>query len=86
MYIADMLSGAYLHEQIPSHRVECELHQENRVYKEISETDPAKYVRLGENRLTNFRKVLKDDTPKELTKVIHKIWMDRTQAGHTTLY
>ena len=75
MYITDMLSRAYLHEQIPTHRADYEivqLHQENRLYKEIEENDPAKHVRLSDNGLTTLREVtLKDDTLKELTKVIH---------------
>ena len=54
MYIADMLSRAYLHEQTAANKTEYQifqLHQESRLYKEIEEIDPAMHVLLSENGL-----------------------------------
>ena len=57
-----------------------QLLQENRLYKEVEETEPAKYVRLSENGLDNLREAtLKDDTLKELIKAIHNGWPELKQ-------
>ena len=47
MYIADMLSCAYLQEQTPTFKTEYQifqLQQEVQLYKEIEEVDPALHV------------------------------------------
>ena len=74
MYIADMLSRAYLQVQSPARKTDhqiFQLNQEAKLYKEIEEIDPAKHVRLSENGLASLRKAtLKDETLSKLTKVI----------------
>ena len=58
MYIADMLSQAYLKEttsKITSEHQIFNLSQENKLYKEIQDTDPAKHVRVREGGLVKIR-------------------------------
>ena len=75
MYVADMLSRAYLHEQ-PSREEDYQLvqmSQEAQVYKEIEEIDPAKHVRLSAQGLENIREATsQDDTLNELAKTIQQ--------------
>ena len=74
MYIADMLSWAYLHEKPSTSKTDYQLFQlsqEAQMYKEIEEIDPAKHVRLSLQGLANLREAtIKDDTMSELAKVI----------------
>ena len=59
MYIADMLSWAYLHEKPSTSKTDYQLFQlsqEAQVYKEIEEIDPAKHVQLSLQGLANLRK------------------------------
>ena len=83
MYIADMLSHAYLHDQAPISNGDYQifqLKQDTQLYKEIEEIDPAKHVRLSEDGLATIRKAtLQDDTLTELTKVIYQGWPDLKQ-------
>jgi len=83
MYIADMLSRAYLQEQTPNNKTEYQifqLRQEARLYKEIEEIDPALHVRLSENGLARLREATaKDSTLSELDTVIHQGWPDLKQ-------
>lgn len=80
MHIADMLSRAYLQEQALENKTEYQifqLQQEERLYKEIEEVDPALHVRLSENGLAKLREATtKDDTLSELTKLIQHGWPD----------
>ena len=82
MYVADMLSRAYLHEQ-PSREEDYQLFQmsqEAQVYKEIEEIDPAKHVRLSAQGLENIREATsQDDTLNELAKTIQQGWPDLKQ-------
>ena len=82
MYVADMLSQAYLHEQ-PSREEDHQLFQmsqEAQVYKEIKEIDPAKHVRLSAQGLENIREATsQDDTLNELAKIIQQGWPDLKQ-------
>jgi len=83
MYIADMLSRAYLHEQTPTSKGEFQifqLQQEAQLYKENEEINPAKHVRFSEDGLATIRETtLQDDTLTELTKVIQQGWPDLKQ-------
>lgn len=83
MYIADMLSRAYLHEKPSTSKTDYQLFQlsqEAQVYKEIEEIDPAKHVRLSLQGLANLREAtIKDDTMSELAKVIRQGWPDLKQ-------
>ena len=78
MYIADMLSRAYIHEQIPLRSGDYQsfqMHQENRLFKEIEDIEPAKHVRLSEKGLDTIREAShNDDTFTKLVKVIHQGW------------
>ena len=83
MYVADMLSRAYLHEEPSTSNTDYQLFQlsqEAQVYKEIEEIDPAKHVRLSVQGLANLREATsQDDTLTELTKVIRQGWPDLKQ-------
>ena len=83
MYIADMLSRAYLHEKPSTSKTDYQLFQlsqEAQVYKEIEEIDPAKHVLLSLQGLANLREAtIKDDTMSELAKVIRQGWPDLKQ-------
>ena len=78
MYIADMLSWAYLQEQAPtsvSNYQIFQLHQEARLYKEIEDIDAAMHVRLSERGLARLREAtVEDNTLRELTKVTRQGW------------
>ena len=74
MFIADMLSRAYLHEEPFKNKRNYRMFQlteEAQVYKEIEEIDPAKHVRLSAKGIANLRKAtVQDDILSELAKVI----------------
>ena len=72
MYVADMLSRAYLHEEHSTSKSDYQLFQlSQEVYKEIEETDPAKHVHLSVQGLANLREATRqDDTLSELSKII----------------
>ena len=79
MYVADMLSRAFLQEP-PSREKDYQLFQmsqEMRVYKEIEEIDPAKHARLSAQGLETIREAtIQDDTLKELATTIQQGWPD----------
>ena len=83
MHIADMLSQAYIHDQnlLPSGDYQIfQVLQENRLFKEIEDIDPAKHVRLSEKGLTELREATRNDnTLKDLAKVIHRGWPELKQ-------
>ena len=83
MHIADMLSRAYILDQnpIPSGDYQIfQVLQENRLFKEIEDIDPAKHVRLSEKGLTELREATRNDnTLKDLAKVIHRGWPELKQ-------
>ena len=83
MFIADMLSGAYLHEEPSKNKRDYQMFQlteEAQVYKEIEEIDPAKHVRLSAKGIVDLRKAtIQDDTLSELAKVIRHGWPDLKQ-------
>jgi len=76
MYIADMLSRAYLQVQSSAHKTDYQifqLNQEVKLYKEIEEVNPTKHVQLSENGLASLREAtLKDETLGTLATVIHQ--------------
>ena len=78
MYIVDMLSQAYIHDQTPLPNGEYQIfqmHQENRLFKEIENIEPAKHVRLSEKGLETIREASRNDTTlMELAQVIHQGW------------
>jgi len=58
MHIVDMLSHAYLQDQTPINKTKYQifqLQQEDRLYKDIEELDPALHVRLSENGLAKLQ-------------------------------
>ena len=83
MHIADMLSWAYIHDQnaLPSGDYQIfQVLQENRLFKEIEDIDPAKHVRLSEKGLTELREATRNDnTLKDLAKAIHRGWPELKQ-------
>ena len=83
MFIADMLSRAYLHEEPSKNKRDYQMFQlteEAQVYKEIEEIDPAKHVRLSAKGIVDLRKAtIQDDTLSELAKVIRHGWPDLKQ-------
>ena len=83
MYIADMLSHAYLHEEPSTSKGDYQLFQlsqEAQVYKEIEEIDPAKHVWLSVQGLENLREAtIHDDTLNELARIIRQGWPDLKQ-------
>ena len=59
MFIADMLSRAYLHEEPFKKKGDYQMFQlteEAQVYKEIEEIDPAKHVRLSAKGIADLQK------------------------------
>ena len=80
MYIADMLSRAYIHEEPSTRKGDYQmfqLTQEAQVYKEIEEIDPAKHVRLSVKGLTILREAtIQDNTLSELTRIVRQGWPD----------
>ena len=51
------------------------MHQENRLFKEIEDIEPAKHVRLSEKGLETIREASRNDaTLMELAQVIHQGW------------
>ena len=78
MYIADMLSRAYLNEQVPkadSDYAIFQLQQEAQLYKEIEQINPAEHVRLSEKGLAEIKVATQQDASlQELSTVILTGW------------
>ena len=88
MYIADMLSQAYLKEtasKITSEYQIFNLSQENKLYKEIQDIDPAEHVRVSEGGLVKIRAATEQDAMlQELAATIHQGWPEsKTDAPLT---
>ena len=67
MYITDMLSCAYLQVQSSAHKTDYQIFQLNQEAKLYKEVNPAKHVRLSENRLASVR-----EARMKLSTVIHQ--------------
>ena len=78
MYIVDMFSQAYIHDHTQLSRKDYQnfqVHQENRLFKEIEDIELTKHVRLSEKGLSTLREATRNDnTFTELAKVIHQGW------------
>ena len=78
MYIADMLSRAYLNEQVPNAANEYEIFyrkEEVQLYKEIEQINPAEHVRLSEKGVAEIKAATQQDASlQELSLIIHKGW------------
>ena len=83
MYIADMLSRAYLKETTSKSTSDYQifnLKQEAKLYKEIQDIDPAEHVRVSERGLAKIRAATqKDPTLQEVAKTIHQGWPESKQ-------
>jgi len=83
VFIEDMLSRAYLHEQSSAYKTDYQifrLQQQSKLYKEIEELDPASHVRISENGLASLKEeTIKDDSLSELKRIIHQGWLDLKQ-------
>ena len=84
MYIADMLSCAFLKDQASSNSLSeyqiFQLKQETQLYREIEEIDPANYVRLSEKGLAAIKVATQQDaTLQELSATIQQGWPDEKQ-------
>lgn len=75
MYIANMLSLAYLNERLPNADSDYEIFQlkaESQLYKEIKLINPAEHVRLIEKGLAKIKAATHQDASlQELSIVIH---------------
>ena len=80
MFIADMLSHAYLHEKGNlniSDLLIFSLRHETRLYKKIEEIDPAQHVRLSKKGLDSLKTATaKDETLQQLASTIFHGWPD----------
>ena len=83
MFIADMLSRAYLQEEPFKNKRDYQMFQlteEAQVYKEIEKIDLAKHVRLSAKGIADPRKAtIQDDTLSKLAKVIRHGWLNLKQ-------
>ena len=88
MYKAEMLSRAYLKEtasKITSEYQIFNLSQENKLYKEIQDIDPAEHVRVSEGGLVKIRAATEQDAMlQELAATIRQGWPEsKTDAPLT---
>ena len=80
MYIADMLSRAYLQEKCNASTSDFQifsLRQEIKLYKDIEEIDPAQHVRLSKKGLDSLKAATaQDEILQQLTSTILRGWPD----------
>jgi len=78
-----------MHDQIPlpsGDYQNFQMHQENKLFKEIEDIEPAKHMRWSEKGLQTIREASHNDwTPMELAKVIHQGWPEHKRDVQPSL-